>query len=271
MQRLAVFVGGWTLDAAEEVCGADSGAEGAVLDLLSALVDKSLVQAREEDGAVRYGFLETLRAYAQERLEASGDHEHAARRHAAYYLALAEQAEPALWGPRQISWFRRLAAEQDNLRAAIEWALAHDEITLGLRLAGALWRFWMYQGDYGGWRRMIEAGLARETGAPVPAQVRVKALNAAGWLAFHQWEYAATAALGAQSLRLARAGRPADRARCAGRPGKGSVRAGPPGRGHCPLRRGARHLPHVGGHALPCPLADQPEPGAGQSRPGGAG
>jgi len=205
MQRLAVFVGGWTLDAAEEVCGADSGAEGAVLDLLSALVDKSLVQAREEDGAVRYGFLETLRAYAQERLEASGDHEHAARRHAAYYLALAEQAEPALWGPRQISWFRRLAAEQDNLRAAIEWALAHDEITLGLRLAGALWRFWMYQGDYGGWRRMIEAGLARETGAPVPAQVRVKALNAAGWLAFHQWEYAATAALGAQSLRLARA------------------------------------------------------------------
>ncbi|GAC1433999.1 MAG: BTAD domain-containing putative transcriptional regulator [Chloroflexota bacterium] len=204
MQRLAVFAGGWTLEAAAEVCAADGGAGAEVLDLLGTLVDKSLAQAREEDGAVRYRFLETVRAYAQEHLEASGDQDEIARRHAASYLALAEQAEPALWSLQQTSWFRRLAAEQDNLRAAITWALAHDEVAVALRLAGALWRFWTYQGDYGGWRRLIETGLARATEASVPAQVRAKALEAAGWLAFHQWDYAAAAALGAESLRLAR-------------------------------------------------------------------
>ena len=85
-----------------------------------------------------------------------------------------------MWGPQQASWFRRLDAEQDNLRAALRWALAHDEVTLALRLAGALWRFWIYHGDYAGWRRVIETALARATGTAVPAAVRAKALYAAG-------------------------------------------------------------------------------------------
>jgi len=204
--RLAVFAGGWTLEAAEDVCATDGGAGREILDLLGALVDKSLARMHGADSGARYGFLETVRAYAQERLEESGEGARAAGRHAAYYLALAERAEQALWGPDQASWFRRLDAEQDNLRAALTWALAQDEVALALRIAGALWRFWIYHGDYAGWRRVIEAALARAVGAAVPASVRAKALNAAGWLAHHQWDFVGTTTLNEESLRLARAG-----------------------------------------------------------------
>jgi len=117
--RLAVFAGGWTLEAAEAVCAEDDGADVEALDLLGALVDKSLAHTRETPDTLRYGFLETVRAYARERLEASGESAQISRRHAAYYLALAERAETALWGPEQASWFRRLDVEQDNLRAAL--------------------------------------------------------------------------------------------------------------------------------------------------------
>jgi len=202
--RLAVFAGGWTLEAAEAVCAEDDGAdaEGTVLPPLGDLVDKSLVQTRATPDTLRYGFLETVRAYARERLEASGEGARAARRHAAYYLALAERAEPALWGPDQALWFRRLDAEQGNLRAALTWALAHDDVVSALRIAGALWRFWLYHGDYAGWRYLVDAGLAREMGTAVPADVRAKALYAAGWLAFHQGDFVGATTLNEESLRL---------------------------------------------------------------------
>ena len=206
LRRLAVFAGGWTLAAAEALWAEGGGTRGTAVELLGALVDKSLVGARETHGTVRYGFLETMHAFAQEQLQTSGEDTQARREHAHHYLALAERAETALWGPEQATWFQQLAVEQDNLRAALAWALAHDEVVLALRLAGALWRFWVYHGDYGGWRRLIEEGLAPEAALTVPDAVRAKALYAAGWLAFHQWDYSATAALGAASLRLARQG-----------------------------------------------------------------
>ncbi len=204
LQRVAVFAGGWTLDAAEGVCAGQEVADGTVLDLLGGLIDKSLAHMGAADGMGRYRLLETVRAYARERLAASGADEQVVRRHAAYYLALAEEAEPALWGTQQAAWFRRLDAEQDNLRAALEWALTHDEAVLALRMAGALWRFWIWHGDYGAWRHLIEAGLAR--GMAVPAAVRAKALWAAGWLAQHQGDYESAAALNRENLRLSRQG-----------------------------------------------------------------
>lgn len=204
LQRVAVFAGGWTLDAAEGVCAGQEVTDRTVLDLLGGLIDKSLAHMGAADSMGRYRLLETVRAYARERLAASGADERVVRRHAAYYLALAEEAEPALWGTQQAAWFRRLDAEQDNLRAALEWALTHDEAVLALRMAGALWRFWIWHGDYGAWRRLIEAGLAR--GMAVPAAVRAKALWAAGWLAQHQGDYESAAALNEENLRLSRQG-----------------------------------------------------------------
>src|SRR5215207_3739606 len=136
--RLSAFAGGWTLEAAEEVCqdcGAASGAAGRdnVLDLLSRLVDKSLVvaEASSGDGGVRYRMLEPVRQYGEERLEASGEADVVRRRHASWYLELAKGAEPWLRGARQEVWLERLEREHDNLRAALRRALERGEAELG--------------------------------------------------------------------------------------------------------------------------------------------
>src|SRR5207247_50154 len=114
-RRLAASTGGWSLDAAEAVCaGTDLPASG-VLDLLTLLVDKSLVVAEGQGHQMRYGFLEPVRQYALWRLHASGEAEASRSRHASYYLALAERAEPAVRGPEQVEWLDRLEREHDNL------------------------------------------------------------------------------------------------------------------------------------------------------------
>jgi predicted ATPase/class 3 adenylate cyclase len=139
--QLAVFVGGWTLEAAEEVCDAD-------LDTLASLVDKSLVR-RSEDG--RFSMLETIHEYASERLEASTELDGLRGMHASYFLALAEPAEEGLKGPDQLRWLRLLETEQDNFRAALAWALPSDgsaeRARLGLRIVNALGRFWYVHAD----------------------------------------------------------------------------------------------------------------------------
>jgi predicted ATPase len=132
--RLAVFVGGWTLDAAEQVCAGRELARGQVLDVLGRLVDRSLVTADPRAG--RFGMLETIRQYARERLAESGEAQELDGRHARYFLVLAERAE--LHGPRQPGWLARLDAEHDNLRAAIDWTPAHRQHDLAVRLARAL-------------------------------------------------------------------------------------------------------------------------------------
>jgi predicted ATPase len=140
--RLAVFVGGWTLEGSEAVC--DVGDEVAVLQQISALVDKSLVQQR---GSIqhepRFTMLETVREYALERLEESGELERLRRRHASYFLELAEEEERASRGPLQRAWLDRLETEHDNLRASLEWSLtSQGDTELGLQLTGALSQFW---------------------------------------------------------------------------------------------------------------------------------
>ncbi|MEP7358979.1 MAG: LuxR C-terminal-related transcriptional regulator, partial [Anaerolineales bacterium] len=148
--RLSVFRSGFQREAAEQVAQAG-------LRLLSALVDKSLVRANPNG---RYELHELARQYAAEKLQAAGDAETAARRHLAYCVGLAERAAPELIGPHQAVWLVRLEAEHDNLRAALAWSQAAAETEMGLRLAGAVWRFWFLRGhllEGEQWlRRMLE-------------------------------------------------------------------------------------------------------------------
>jgi predicted ATPase/DNA-binding SARP family transcriptional activator/DNA-binding NarL/FixJ family response regulator len=184
--RLSVFAGGWTLEAAEEV-GADGSIEGSdVLDLLGRLVDKSLVVAEAEaQGAVRYRMLEPIRQYARERLEESEEAEAIQRRHAEFFLALAEEAEPEVEGPQQAARLERLEAEHDNLRAALSWSLERgEEAELGLRVAGALGQFWYLRGYLGEGRRWLEEALAKSS--PASTAARANALHRLSFLAYLQ-------------------------------------------------------------------------------------
>jgi predicted ATPase/class 3 adenylate cyclase len=137
LDRLAVFSGGFTLDAAEAVVAGGAVDALDVFDLLAQLVDKSLVVAEERHGATRYRMLETIRQYAQERLEESVDAEDARRRHAAYFVDLVEDVSPHLYGPDQLVWFDRLWEELDNLRGAMAWLLLTADADRALRLAVA--------------------------------------------------------------------------------------------------------------------------------------
>ena len=203
LDRLSVCAGGCTLAAAEVVC-AGEGVEGwEVLDLLGALVGKSLVQAEERDGGeVRHGLLETVRQYGQQRLAASGRAGAVRDRHLAHFLALAEEAEPALKGADQAAWIDRLEAEHDNLRAALGWAREAGAAEVGLRLAGALWRFWLMRGHFHEGRAWLEGALAGAEGAAPNA--RAEALQGAGVLAAEQGDYGRAAALFTGSLALRR-------------------------------------------------------------------
>jgi predicted ATPase len=145
--RLAVFAGSWSLEAAESVAAGDGIEQNDVLDLLSHLVDKSLVLAEPHvSGTIRYRLLETLRQYAQERLADSGERRATRQRHARYCLGVAEQASRALTRPEHGPWLARLEDEHDNLRAALTWGLESEDSDLSLRLGAALWRFWRYRG-----------------------------------------------------------------------------------------------------------------------------
>jgi predicted ATPase/transcriptional regulator with XRE-family HTH domain len=176
-RRMAVFVGGCTLEAAEAVCGLPAGAEPLdvdVLEGLGSLVDQSLLQVRELGGDPRYALLETIREYARECLESTGELDALRRAHAASYLHLAEEAEPALTGPEQRLWGERLERDHDNLRAALGWALEQREMETGLRLVGALHRFWGRRGHLREGRAWVERLVALETPAGAPSQVSVE-------------------------------------------------------------------------------------------------
>jgi predicted ATPase/class 3 adenylate cyclase len=142
--RLAVFSGGCTMEAMEEICDTEDALEGA-----ESLMDKSLIRREEPGrGEPRFAMLETIHEYARERLWERSDAETTHRRHARYFLTLAEESEPRLGGPEQVAWFERLENENDNLRAAISWAIEQGEAELGLRLAQALRPFWYARGHY---------------------------------------------------------------------------------------------------------------------------
>ena len=144
------------------MCGGATRDASNLLNLLGQLVDKSLVAADgTSEGSVCYRMLETIRRYALEHLAASEAAESSARGHFDYYLALAEQIEPELRGAAQIAWLRRLEREHDNLRTALQWAIDSAQAELGLRLAGALWRFWWARGYLKKRRPTLVGGAAR--------------------------------------------------------------------------------------------------------------
>ena len=206
--RLSVFAGGFTLEAAEAVGAAEETDAEDVLELLGRLVEQSLVLSEpgEDGGKVRYGMLEPVRQYALERLEHSDEAEEARQRHAEYYLALAEQAEPKLWGPRQVAWLNRLEQEHGNLLAVLQWARETGDVEIGLRLAGSLGWFWWTRGYLEEGRRWAEEFLEENDASdhPVGGIVRAKALHGMGQLAFGKGDLARAVELFEESLALYR-------------------------------------------------------------------
>ena len=200
LRRLAVFAGGWTIEAGEGACSGDGIAADEVLDLLAQLVDKSLVLAEGQDGQMRYRLLETLRQYAEEELRGAGEEAVLRGRHGEWFLDLAERAELGLVGPEQTAWLERLEREHDNLRGALRWAVEHREAETGLRLGAGLWRFWWVHGHLSEGQRWLEAALSQAAGASPIA--RAKALNAAGNLAMVRGEYEPARAFHEESLAL---------------------------------------------------------------------
>ena len=181
--RLSVFAGGWTLEAAEQICADERLPAAAAVDLLTSLVDKSLVVAEERGGASRYGLLETVRQYARELLLERGGEAQWRDRRLAYFLALSLDVEPLLKGADVESGLNGLQAEHDNLRLAMDWAESgNSDAASGLRIAAAIWWFWYVRGHLSEGRRRLSGLLAAtpETGA---LGDRAKALRGVGVLA----------------------------------------------------------------------------------------
>src|SRR5829696_6599609 len=200
--RLAVFSGGSTLEAVEAVCDARGDLPVDVLDGASSLLENSLLrQEQEAEGEPRFVMLETIREYARERLENSRDAEATRRAHAEYFLAVAEEAEPMLWGADDAAWLHRLEQEHDNMRAALSWAIEREEAELALRLGGALRWFWYMEGYYGEGRRWLEAALDKDWGVAA-ADARARALEGVGWLAAGQGDLDRAEAAAKEGLKL---------------------------------------------------------------------
>lgn len=194
--RLAVFVGGCTLEAAESVCGNDLD----VVDALASLTDSGLIRVEGTDEAPRFTMLEPIREYAVERLEESGEAEQLRGRHAAYFLGLAEEAEPNLRGSPG-DWLDRLEREHDNFRAALDRLEASGDNEIALRLAAALWRFWYLKGHLAEGRRRLESVLPTDER---PTAARAKALNGAAVMAVNAGDTAAAKLRADEALALHR-------------------------------------------------------------------
>jgi predicted ATPase/DNA-binding CsgD family transcriptional regulator len=204
-QRLSVFVGSYTLDAVEAVCGVFADGTAHILDGVASLIDKSLLQQTEQEGEqASLVMLETIREYGLEALAHSGEEEITRQAHATYYLMLAEKAEPEFGGAEQAKWLARLEREHDNLRAALSWSLeqgkARRRMEMALRLGGALRRFWLVHGHIGEGRAFLEQALSEH--GEVSKPTRAKALMTAANLAVTQNDYDRTQTLCQESLAL---------------------------------------------------------------------
>jgi predicted ATPase/DNA-binding CsgD family transcriptional regulator len=222
-RRLAVFAGGFTLEAAEHVGrddpattpdvgakhkGADHvvlPAQPSVLNLLGALVEQSLLRQEERpDGEPRFDMLETIREYALERLRLSGEEDALRAWHAAWFAAMAEEADVKLRGQEQLAWLSRLESEHDNLRAALAWAWAQGDAQLTLRLAGGLHWFWFQHGHWAEGRRWLERAIDAP-GAKAPSPELARALAGLGLLTFTLSDYATSRARLEESITVSRA------------------------------------------------------------------
>ena len=203
LRRASAFAGGWTVEAVEAICAGNGVEASQALDLLTSLVDKSLVNMETRGEETRYRMLETVRQYARDRLDESGDALAVRRAHRAWYLALAERANPALRGPEQDAWLKRLEVEHDNLRAVLELSVADaGDPEAGPRLAWALFWFWQRSGYVGEGREWLERMVAQPGG--VSALVRARVLCGAGALSEHLAEYDHARARLEESLTLFR-------------------------------------------------------------------
>ena len=212
-RRLAVFVGGFTLEAVQAVCFPDAtGAssrqaddEEVVLEQLAQLLDKSLVQSSQgRGGEPRFTLLETIREYATEQLVASREEADVQQRHAHYFLRLSEEVEPHLSSPEWDIWLERLEREDANLRAALAWSKANQNVVeTGLRLAGALYYYWFLLGNLREGRTWLE-GMLAPTGSSERSVARGRALLGAGWLAWAEGDYEAACLRTEESLSMVR-------------------------------------------------------------------
>jgi tetratricopeptide (TPR) repeat protein len=168
---------------------------------LAGLVDKSMVQAAETEGERRYRLLETIRQYAQGKMEQSPEARAFRGRHRDWYLELAERAEPELRSHDQIAWMNRLELEMDNFRAALGWSFETRENAAALRMAAALWRFWYVRGYFDEGRRLLKQAL--ESAGSASAIVRLEAMYGAGWMEYAAQDYERMGQFGAESLKLA--------------------------------------------------------------------
>lgn len=202
-QQLSVFVGGFSLDAMEAICAMQDGAVSATpLDLLSRLIDKSLVAVEERDGEVRYRMLETLRQYALDRLVQSGQAASLRSSHCSFFLLLSEEAEGHLRSTDQLTWLDRLDTEYENISAAIEWSLSNSDAETCLRFGGALWYFWTARARWTDGRERLDRILSLPVGPFGCA--RAMALLGAGYLAFHQGDFGTATRCFENSLEISR-------------------------------------------------------------------
>jgi predicted ATPase/DNA-binding winged helix-turn-helix (wHTH) protein len=204
LRRLSVFAGGWTMEAAEEVTSDNTSEREGVLDFLSRLVDKSLVNVDSHiDESRRYRFLETVRQYARKRLLRSGEAERLRDRHLTFFHELVRCAEPELTRSRQVTWLNRLQQEHDNLRLALEWCLASPERAVqSLELAATLNWFWIKRGYFREGQEYLERALS--ACGNTPSVLRARALMSLGSMTFFQGDFVRARVWLKESAALAR-------------------------------------------------------------------
>jgi predicted ATPase len=200
LRRVSVFAGGFTLELAEEICGWGALDAADVLDLLAALVSKSLVTADESHGGLRYQLLESIREYALERSREAKEDQELQKRHAIRFVRLAEAAATELCGREQRQWFERIDIEIANFRAAFDASVANGGSEAAMRIAAGLGLYWRARGHFGEGRSWLERALSPKH--EVPASVRAKALAWASYLAIYQGAYTQAQLRGEESLSL---------------------------------------------------------------------
>jgi len=207
LRRLAVFVGGCTLETTEAVCNPSGDVED-VLDMISSLLDKSLLKrddaaSQYSSGEPRFGMLETIREYALERLEESGEAHEIRWQHAEFYLALCEEAGLYLHAPQHLTWLERLEAEHDNIRASLRWLIAQGDAANALRLSAAVVTLWFMRGYVSEARTWFEKVLALP-GASEPTPARAKALVGAARIAWPEGDLEAARVWSEESAAISR-------------------------------------------------------------------
>jgi predicted ATPase/class 3 adenylate cyclase len=185
MARVSVFARGGSLEQLESVCGPEEDVGGDVLDALDQLADQSLLRRLPDFEEPRFLMLQTIRDFASERLEESGEAHLVRDRHLQAFIALAREAQPHLFGPRRKEWLDRLEEDHDNFRAAVDWAVSSGDARSAMDLSAGVWRFWQMRGHLHEGRRRMEAVLAMPNSGEFPKE-RLAALEAAGGLAYWQ-------------------------------------------------------------------------------------